>query len=68
MPLTIGVWLSVPTRVSGTAHGTDGPAPLGCTVAATVARRSMLMVCMMPVPGGKTRNPCTAPVAHFMKR
>ncbi len=62
--LTIGVWLSVPTSVSGTAHSS----PRRSSVATTVASRSMLIVCMMPVPGGNTRKPRTAEAAHFMKR
>ena len=58
------MWLSVPTSVSGTAQSS----PSRPTVATTLARRSMLIVCMMPVPGGNTRKPRTAPAAHLVKR
>ena len=59
----MGVWLSVPTSVSGQAQDT----PSRSAVVTTAARRSMLIVCMMPVPGGKTRKPARVPEAHFMK-
>ena len=52
MPLIIGVWLSVPISVSGTAQA----APSRFSVVTTVASRSRLIVCMMPVPGGCTRT------------
>ena len=64
MPLIIGVWLSVPISVSGTAQAT----PSRSAVPTTVASRSRFSVCMMPVPGGCTRTPDSALVAHFMKR
>ena len=64
MPLIIGVWLSVPISVSGTAQRS----PSRVSVVTTVASRSRLIVCMMPVPGGCTRRSLSARVAHFMKR
>ena len=47
-PLTIGVWESVPTRVSGKASPSR--------VATTVARYSRLTWWQMPVAGGTTRS------------
>jgi hypothetical protein len=64
MPLIIGVWLSVPIRVSGTTQ----VSPSRVSVVTIVASRSRLIVCMMPVPGGCTRRSFKARVAHFMKR
>ena len=64
MPLIIGVWLSVPISVSGTAQ----LSPSRVSVVTIVASRSRLIVCMMPVPGGCTRRSLRARVAHFMKR
>ena len=57
MPLTIGVWLSVPIITSGTAHC----CPSRCSVVTTVASCSRLMVCMIPVPGGWMRTPASEP-------
>ena len=56
MPLIIGVWLSVPSSVSGTTQRS----PSRVSNATTVARCSRLIVCMMPVPGGSTRMPLSA--------
>ena len=47
-PLTIGVWESVPTSVSGKA--------IPSRVATTVARYSRLTWWQMPVAGGTTRS------------
>ena len=52
MPLTIGVWLSVPIIVSGT----NQRSPSRSSTATTVASCSRLIVCMMPVPGGWMRT------------
>ena len=48
---TIGVWLSVPTKVS--ANATCSPA-LFCTTCTTGDIFSRLIWCMMPLPGGTT--------------
>ncbi len=48
MPLTMGVWLSVPSIMSGTAQSL----PPRSSLVTTVASCSRLMVCMIPVPGG----------------
>ena len=60
MPLIMGVWLSVPIRVSGIIQPPR--------VVTTVASRSRFSVCMMPVPGGWTRKFDRLLAAHFMKR
>ncbi len=56
MPLTIGVWESVPTRVSGRATRR----PSCSRTATTEARYSRFTWCTMPIPGGTTRNPWKA--------
>ena len=63
MPLTMGVWLSVPISVSGIAQS----APSLRVKLTSVASRSRLMVCMMPVPGGWTRRLPSAALAHFIR-
>ncbi len=52
-PLTIVVWESVPTRVSGKARPSSVPNT-------TRARYSRFTWWQMPVPGGTTRNPSKA--------
>ena len=64
MPLIIGVWLSVPIIVSGTAQS----APSRSSVVTTVASCSRLIVCMIPVPGGWMRTPGSAFEAQRRKR
>ncbi len=66
MPLTIVVWESVPTQVSGYACSTSSPVvELVETRVNTVrARCSMLTWCTMPVPGGTTLKSSNAPWPH----
>ena len=64
MPLTIGVWLSVPINMSGTAQTASSIK----AVVAIVANCSKLIVCMMPVPGGYMLRPFMVLPAHFIKR
>jgi hypothetical protein len=64
IPLTIGVWLSVPISVSGISQFS----PSRRSTETTVDRRSRLSVCMMPVPGGWTVRLSIAWLAHFIRR
>ena len=57
MPLTIVVWESVPTQVSGYAVSS----PSISRVKTTRARCSMLTWWTMPVPGGTTLKSSNAP-------
>ena len=56
---TCGVWLSVPTRVSGKATPS-----WACT---TGDIRSRFIWCMMPLPGGMTSTFLNAVLVQFMK-
>ena len=58
-PLTIVVWESVPTRVSGKAS------PSLATT--TCDKYSKLNWWQIPLPGGKTRIPLNADWAHFSR-
>jgi hypothetical protein len=64
MPLIIGVWLSVPISVSGISQSS----PSRRSTATTLASRSRLSVCMMPVPGGWTVRLAIDRSAHFISR
>ncbi len=56
-PLTMVVWLSVPTSVSGNAISHDLPLPsLSLRVHTVCARYSRFTWWQMPVPGGTTRK------------
>jgi hypothetical protein len=66
-PLTMVVWLSVPTSVSGKATWTLLPFVCSSALHTVRARYSRLTWWQMPVPGGTTRKLSNAIWPHFRK-
>ena len=61
---TIGVWLSVPTQVSGYATGTPCSSGRHCTTGDIFSR---LIWCIMPLPGGITSTFSKATLVQLIK-